>query len=73
MEIQKQIGERNEEEPDEPRMAFRVGINVGDVVEADDLLYGGGVNIAARVETLATDDAMLLSPVRRVSVTWKTR
>ena len=73
MAIQKQIRERNEEEPDEPRMAFRVGINVGDVVEADDLLYGGGVNIAARVETLATDDAMLLSPVRRVSVTWKTR
>ena len=35
------------------RMEFRIGINLGDVVEEGDTIYGDGVNIAARLESLA--------------------
>jgi formylglycine-generating enzyme required for sulfatase activity/class 3 adenylate cyclase len=53
VEIQRELAERNTELPDGRRMEFRIGINVGDVVEEEDRIYGDGVNIAARVEGLA--------------------
>jgi class 3 adenylate cyclase len=53
VEIQRELGERNAELPDVRRMEFRIGVNVGDVVEEEDRIYGDGVNIAARVEGLA--------------------
>ena len=53
VEIQKELAERNSELPDERKMQFRIGINVGDVVEEGGRIYGDGVNIAARIENLA--------------------
>ena len=52
-EIQRELAERNSELPDDRKMQFRIGVNVGDVVEEGDRIYGDGVNIAARIEDLA--------------------
>jgi len=51
--IQQELAKRNAELPDERKMQFRIGVNLGDVVEDGDRIYGEGVNIAARVEGLA--------------------
>ena len=53
VEIQRKIDELNQELPSDRKMKFRIGVNVGDVVEEDDRIYGDGVNIAARVEGMA--------------------
>jgi formylglycine-generating enzyme required for sulfatase activity/class 3 adenylate cyclase len=53
VEIQDELAERNAELPDSRKMEFRIGANVGDVVEKHGRIYGDGVNIAARVEGLA--------------------
>jgi class 3 adenylate cyclase len=45
--------ERNADVPDDRRICFRVGINLGDVIVDDKDLYGDAVNIAARLENLA--------------------
>jgi len=62
MEIQKEMAERNAVIPDDRRIEFRIGINVGDVI-VDDRgdIYGDGVNIAARVESLAKPGTLCLS------------
>jgi adenylate cyclase len=52
-EIQRELAARNSELPDDRKMQFRIGVNVGDVVEEGDRIYGDGVNIAARIEDLA--------------------
>jgi adenylate cyclase len=55
VEIQRNIEGRISELPEDRQMHFRVGLNLGDVIEEDDgTLYGDGVNIAARMEVLAT-------------------
>src|SRR3974390_412279 len=51
--IQRNMVERNAEVPTERRIQFRVGINVGDIISDNDDIYGDGVNVAARLETLA--------------------
>jgi adenylate cyclase len=53
VEIQKQLKSRNAELPENHRMGFRIGVNLGDVIEEGEQIYGDGVNIAARVEGLA--------------------
>ncbi len=53
VEIQRELAERNAELPEERKMEFRIGVNLGDVVEEEGRIYGDGVNIAARVEGLA--------------------
>ncbi len=50
VEIQRELAEKNAELPDDCRMDFRIGINLGDVVVKDDVIYGDGVNVAARLE-----------------------
>jgi class 3 adenylate cyclase len=51
--VQAAMAERNEELPSDRRMLFRIGINLGDVlVDGDDIL-GDGVNVAARLESIA--------------------
>jgi adenylate cyclase len=47
--------------PDERRMLFRIGINVGDVMVKDGDIFGDGVNIAARLEALAQPDGICVS------------
>ena len=54
VEIQRGIFERNADVPPEKRIDFRVGINVGDVIVDGDDIYGDGVNVAARLEGLAS-------------------
>jgi len=61
LEFQKLIGERNAHFSDRPAMEFRVGINIGEVVIDGDNLYGDGVNIAARVESLAKAGSICIS------------
>lgn len=61
VEIQRELAERNAELPLARQMEFRVGINLGDVVEEEGRLYGDGVNIAARVEGLAEGGGICIS------------
>ena len=53
VEIQRELAERNADLPENRRMRFRIGINLGDILEEGDRIYGDGVNIAARMESLA--------------------
>ena len=61
MEVQRAMIERNAEFPEDRRIEFRIGINVGDIIIDEGDIYGDGVNIAARVETLAVPGAVCLS------------
>ena len=61
MEIQRAMAERNAGRPEDRRIEFRIGINVGDIIIDEGDIYGDGVNIAARVETLASPGAICLS------------
>ena len=53
VETQKQMNERNADLQENRRMVFRIGVNLGDIVEEEDRIYGDGVNIAARLEEMA--------------------
>ena len=59
--IQKKIKEKNIDIPKDRRMEFRIGINLGDVIEEEKRIYGDGVNIAARVEKLAVAGGICIS------------
>ena len=59
--IQKELQTRNVDLPENRRMDFRIGINLGDVIEERDRLYGDGVNIAARLEALADPGGICVS------------
>jgi len=52
VEIQHALAERNKQLSDECKMVFRIGVNLGDVVEERGSIYGDGVNIAARLESI---------------------
>jgi TolB-like protein/class 3 adenylate cyclase len=59
--IQRAMAEQNAALAEDQRIVFRIGVNLGDViVEADDI-YGGGVNVAARLEGLAEPGSILIS------------
>jgi adenylate cyclase len=59
--IQSGMAERNRAEPMEQHIAFRMGINLGDVISDGDDIYGDGVNIAARLEAIAEPGAVYVS------------
>jgi len=59
--IQQELKTKNAEIPENRRMEFRIGINLGDVVEEADRIYGDGVNIAARIEGLAEPGGICIS------------
>ena len=61
IEIQKDIRERNAPLPENDRMHFRIGVNLGDVITEDDNLYGTGVNVAVRLEQLAEPGGIFIS------------
>jgi adenylate cyclase len=61
VEIQRELAERNAELPDNRKMEFRIGVNLGDVIEEDGRIYGDGVNIAARVESMAVAGGICIS------------
>jgi adenylate cyclase len=61
VEIQEELQVRNAELPEDRKMAFRIGINLGDVVEEGERIYGDCVNIAARLESLADGGGICIS------------
>src|SRR6266481_1071840 len=61
VEIQQALKEKNADLPEHRRMQFRIGINLGDVIVEGERLYGDGVNIAARLESLAIPGGICIS------------
>lgn len=59
IDIQQGMSERNERRPDNERIVFRMGVNVGDVLVEEDNLHGEGINVAARLESLADPGGIL--------------
>ena len=59
--VQKDLKRRNNELPENRRMEFRIGVNLGDVIEDEKTIYGDGVNIAARIEGLAARGGICVS------------
>ncbi len=68
MKIQRDIAVRCESVPEDRRLLFRIGINVGDVVAEGDDLLGDGVNVAARLEGLAEPGGICISRTARDQV-----
>ncbi len=61
VEIQKELKARNAELPENRRMEFRIGVNLGDVIEDGEQILGDGVNIAARLESLSDAGGICIS------------
>ena len=61
VETQQELSSHNDALPEEQRMNFRIGINLGDVMLEGDDVYGDGVNIAARLQELAEPGGILIS------------
>jgi adenylate cyclase len=61
VEVQKQLKARNAELPKKRKMEFRIGINLGDVIEEEERIYGDGINIAARIEGIADGGGICIS------------
>ncbi|UCH22826.1 MAG: adenylate/guanylate cyclase domain-containing protein, partial [Deltaproteobacteria bacterium] len=59
--VQKEIKSRNDELPENRQMQFRIGINLGDVIQEEERIYGDGVNIAARLEGIADPGGICIS------------
>jgi class 3 adenylate cyclase len=61
VEIQRALAERNADLPEEARIGLRIGINLGDIMVDDDDIYGDGVNVASRLESLADAGGICIS------------
>ena len=59
--VQNEFQTRNAELTENRRMEFRIGINLGDVIDEEDRIYGDGVNVAARLEALADPGGICIS------------
>jgi len=68
VDVQRGMAERNAEVPEDRRLDFRIGINVGDIIIDGDDIYGDGVNVAARLEGLAEPGGIYVSRVVRDQV-----
>jgi TolB-like protein len=63
VDVQRNMAERNGNEPAESRIQFRIGINVGDIIIDGDDIFGDGVNVAARMEALADPGGIMVSGI----------
>ena len=61
VEIQNEIEERNVAVPEDKRMQFRIGVNLGDVIAEESNYYGSGVNVAVRLEQIAKAGGICIS------------
>ena len=61
VEVQRQIRERFASVPDDKRIVFRIGVNLGDVIADGDDIYGDGVNVAARLQAIAPSGGIAIS------------
>jgi len=68
VEIQREMALRNADLPADRRIEFRIGINLGDIIKDGREIYGDGVNVAARLEALATPGGICVSRVVRDQV-----
>jgi adenylate cyclase len=68
VEVQNGLAERNAGVPQDRRIAFRIGVNLGDIIIEDDDIHGDGVNVAARLEGLAEPGGVCVSAPVRVQV-----
>ncbi len=66
--IQKVLKDRNSNVPDERKVEFRIGVNLGDVIEDQGDIYGDGVNVAARLERLAEPGGICISEAVHTAV-----
>jgi adenylate cyclase len=71
IDVQEAVAKRNVGVPEERRIAFRVGINLGDVIVEEGDLYGDGVNVAARLEQLSEPGGICISGTVREHVEGK--
>src|SRR6476469_7703922 len=69
--IQNEASSRNKDRPQAQRIAYRIGINIGDVFVEPDDIYGEGVNIAVRLEGIASPGGIVVSRSVRDSVSNK--
>src|ERR1700719_3640571 len=65
VEVQRGMAERNAETPEDKRLTFRIGVNLGDVIVEEHDIFGDGVNVAARLEGLAEPGGICISRVVR--------
>src|ERR1700736_2482288 len=63
VEVQSALKTENAEVPPERRMEFRIGVNLGDVMVDGEQIYGDGVNVAARLESLADPGGICVSGI----------
>jgi len=61
VEVQKKLKQGNDQFAEDKRLKFRIGVNIGDIVQDEDRIYGSGVNIAARIEGLADAGGICIS------------
>jgi adenylate cyclase len=61
VEVQKELQVNNQELAKDKRLKFRIGINIGDVIQDGDRIFGDGVNVAARIEGLADGGGICIS------------
>lgn len=66
--VQERLNKRNRELPDERKILFRIGVNLGDVIEDRGDIYGDGVNVAARLESLAAPGGICVSESVRTAI-----
>jgi len=59
--IQRKLDQENSKFVDDKKVQFRIGVNIGDVVQDEDRIYGNGVNVAARIEGLAESGGICIS------------
>src|SRR6516162_4956461 len=65
VEVQRGMGDREPEAPEEQRIRFRIGVNLGDVIVEEHDIFGDGVNVAARLEALAKPGGICISRMVR--------
>src|ERR1700747_3702971 len=72
-EVQRGMADRNAETPEDRRITFRIGVNLGDVIVEEHDIFGDGVNVAARLEALAEPGGICVSRVVRARLSGKDR